>query len=157
MQLINENYLKEQFEKLQQDMDVIVFESIDSTSTFLKKITPKQKPIICLSEQQTQGRGRFNRPWHSPFGENIYLSLLVPIRKKLHQLSGLSLVVGLSMLHALKSYMQNHHLYIKWPNDIFYEDKKLAGNLIEVHSENAQACYLIIGVGINVNMRATEV
>ena len=129
-----------------------VLEKTTSTNDYLKTLTRKSKQIsICIAEAQTQGKGRLNREWYSPFGENIYLSMLYPFAKST-ELTGLSLIVGLAICNTIECIVQlkNHSLKVKWPNDVYLNNAKLAGTLIEIQSHD---CYqVIIGVGINVNM-----
>jgi BirA family transcriptional regulator, biotin operon repressor / biotin---[acetyl-CoA-carboxylase] ligase len=135
-------------------IDISIFECIDSTNDYLKlKTFPHNQSIkICLAEQQTRGKGRFNREWYSPFGQNIYLSCIYPFRKDISELAGLSLVASLAIVKTLQTYGLSDHLYAKWPNDVVYQNKKLSGCLIEIQAESHGASHAIIGVGINVNM-----
>jgi BirA family biotin operon repressor/biotin-[acetyl-CoA-carboxylase] ligase len=128
-----------------------IFDSITSTNDYLK--TVKKSPFICLAEQQTAGRGRLGRNWYSPFGLNIYLSCLWDFNKDISELSGLTLIVSLAVIKALNFYTKD--LKIKWPNDILYKDKKLAGILVEINAETHGNSQAIIGIGLNVNMRCT--
>ncbi len=129
-----------------------VFETIKSTNSYLKTSNHDETIKICLTEQQTQGKGRFNRDWHSPFGQNIYLSCLYPFKKDISELGGLSLAISLAILKSIQAEQQDSNILLKWPNDIVYNQKKIAGNLIEVSAEVHGMCYAIIGIGINVNM-----
>lgn len=133
-------------------IQIDIFENIDSTNYYLKNFIGTYSPQICIAEHQTKGKGRLNRSWHSPFGKNIYLSLLFPFQKDLSNLIGLSIVVGLAIIKALKYLGLDKELSLKWPNDIIFNSKKLAGTLIEVFSEANGLSYAIIGIGINVNM-----
>lgn len=130
-----------------------IFESITSTNDYLKSIKNNSNKIkVCMAESQSQGRGRFNRDWHSPFGQNIYLSLSYPFQQDISTLAGLSIVVGLSICRSLDElYQLPKATQIKWPNDIIYGDKKLGGSLIEIQAESHANCIVIIGMGINVN------
>ncbi len=148
-----------------------LFISIDSTNRFLKELSTKEYgssqkqndtsnsgPLapqalvaICCAEMQTQGRGRFGREWVSPFGENIYFSSRWQLNCCVSQLAGLSLVVGLALLSSLKAH-NIQDLSLKWPNDLYWQDKKLAGVLIEIIAETNGYVQLIIGIGLNVNM-----
>jgi BirA family biotin operon repressor/biotin-[acetyl-CoA-carboxylase] ligase len=132
-----------------------VYEEVDSTNDHVKKITdPKKKVTVCLAETQTQGRGRFQRHWHSPFAQNIYISLLYPFKKDISELAGLSLVIGMAICKTLEMCCQlPKPLLIKWPNDVMYDNKKLAGSLIEIQAQTHDACQVIIGIGLNVNMQ----
>ena len=132
-----------------------ILEKTDSTNEYLKKfISQNEKIRVCIAELQTQGRGRLNRQWYSPFGQNIYFSMLYPFQKVLSELSGLSLVVGLAICQSIESVvkLKNKMLSIKWPNDIFVDQCKLAGILIEIQAESNGFCQAIVGIGINVNM-----
>lgn len=133
-------------------IEVDVFESIESTNEYLKKFFPNKNNRICLSEQQTCGRGRLNRNWYSPFGLNLYFSCLYIFYKDISELTGLSLIVSLAVVKTLQSYLSKA-LKVKWPNDILYANKKLSGILIESQIDSRGGCSVIIGIGINVNMR----
>ena len=131
-------------------------EKIGSTNDYLKNVIVENKKIrICLAETQTQGKGRLQRQWHSPFGQNIYFSMLYPFQKDISDLSGLSLVTGLAVCHAIESVIDlgNEKLWVKWPNDVLANKRKLAGTLIEIQAESNGFCQVIIGIGLNVNMK----
>ncbi len=139
-------------------IDLHILNEIDSTNNYLKTLIGKNEKItICLAETQTQGKGQLDRHWYSPFGENIYLSMLYPVERPMHKLGGLSLVAGLSICHSLKSALdlKNAELNIKWPNDIFINRKKLGGILIEIQRKSPTHYDIIIGIGININMLET--
>lgn len=129
-----------------------VLEKIDSTNNYLKTLPPTKQVHVCLAEQQLAGKGRLNREWYSPFGQNLYCSYLYPIQKDVSELAGLSLVVGLAMQATVKAYSAEHAVKLKWPNDLIHEGKKLGGCLVEIQAETNGFCYAIIGIGINVNM-----
>lgn len=134
-----------------------LFETIDSTNEYLKKIKNVKQPVFCLAEHQTQGKGRFNRKWYSPFGQNIYLSCRFPFKKDVSELAGLSLVVGLVVRKTLKQFGLDDRLKVKWPNDIYYDNKKLSGVLIEIQAESHDGIsHAIIGIGINVNLLSSN-
>ena len=132
-------------------------ESIDSTNNYLNNHNKSATPHICIAEHQTRGRGRFSREWYSPFGKNIYFSMQYSIQQDISQLGGLSLAVGMIVCKAIeKACKLPNRLMLKWPNDITYNGKKLAGVLIEVRAEVNGNCSVIIGIGINVNMPITN-
>lgn len=105
----------------------------------------------CLAEYQSAGRGRQGRHWVSPFAANIYLSLLWRFPCGAEGLGGLGLAVGVSVLRAIQA-LGAKQLRLKWPNDLVYQDKKLAGVLIEMSSDASGGCYVVIGIGLNVRM-----
>lgn len=154
------------------NLEMSIFDSIDSTNNVLKKITANElsktknsnessnKILIAIAEEQTAGRGRFGRTWDSPYGENIYFSIKYPITKyssaSTSQLGAFSLCVSLCLVKVFEE-INIFDLKIKWPNDILYLDKKLSGILVELNqTNNLKAKHkehkeLIIGIGINVN------
>lgn len=151
--LLNRQNIKTKLRHRSIELDVI--EKIDSTNDYLKKFISQNKKIrVCIAETQTQGKGRLSRQWYSPFGENIYFSMLYPFAKDISELSGLSLVVGLAICQAVESVidLKGKHLKIKWPNDVLANQQKIAGTLIEIEAEFNGFCQAIIGIGINVNM-----
>ncbi|MAZ38916.1 MAG: biotin--[acetyl-CoA-carboxylase] ligase [Legionellales bacterium] len=129
-----------------------VFESINSTNQYLKDNNSQTAIHVCTAEQQTHGRGRLARKWHSPFGQNIYLSLAYRFKKDMSELMALSIITSLAIRKTLANYDFLSEPMIKWPNDIYYANKKISGNLIEIQAESNSDTRAIIGVGINVNM-----
>ena len=136
-----------------------IYNSIDSTNAEALRMVDvaRAAPFLVLAEQQMAGRGRRGRKWVSPFAQNIYYSLVLRIDDGLRQLEGLSLVVGLAVLQALRtSGIQD--AVLKWPNDVLVGRKKIAGILLELVGDPADICHVVLGIGINVNMqRAAEV
>lgn len=128
-----------------------LFKCLDSTNTWLKN--NGKCGDICIAEQQTAGRGRRGNQWLSPDAENIYCSVKWCFNTSPTHLSLLSLVVGLSIAKALEKIGLRGH-GVKWPNDIFWQGRKMGGILIEAISSSSQVMQqqLIIGFGLNVNM-----
>ena len=133
-----------------------LFASIGSTNQFLKELPLDSAIHFCCAETQTKGRGRFGRNWVSPFGENIYFSSRWEFNSPLSSLSGLSLVVGLAILASLKENQIENDIRLKWPNDLMWQNKKLAGILIEVIAETKGCAQIIIGIGLNVNTATVD-
>lgn len=134
-----------------------IFDQLPSTNTYLSERTLENAPsgAVCFAEQQTAGKGRRGRHWVSPFGSNIYLSILWRFQTGPMAISGLSLAVGVAVIRALKHhYTEAFHL--KWPNDIYYQDKKLGGILVEVSGESDGPCAAVIGLGLNIYLPETE-
>ena len=139
------------------DWPILVFDSIDSTNAeALRAIERGQAaPFLVLAERQTAGRGRRGRKWASPFAENIYYSLVLRIDGGMRQLEGLSLVVGLAVMQALRE-LGISGAGLKWPNDVLVGQKKIAGILLELVGDPADVCHVVLGVGINVNMQSAD-
>jgi BirA family biotin operon repressor/biotin-[acetyl-CoA-carboxylase] ligase len=149
---------KKKIESLLQDPSVTLemFETLSSTSDYLRdKTSPKNKEV-CLSEHMSKGRGRLGRSWISPFGRNIYCSLNLLFNKDICELSGLSLVVGILVANALESLDPDIKPFLKWPNDIYVNGQKMGGILIDLLAEAYGNARVIIGIGLNVNMKDVE-
>lgn len=108
---------------------------------------------VVLAEEQTLGRGRMGRHWLSPYGVNLYLSIL--LRPSLAQLQTLSIVTPLAVLDGLRT-AADIDCSIKWPNDIQAGGRKLAGILLESELSGSQPLFAIVGAGINVNYDTTN-
>lgn len=133
---------------------VFISDSLDSTNAEALRAIDRgvSAPFAVTAERQTAGRGRRGRQWISPFGENIYYSLVLRIDGGMRQLEGLSLVVGLAVLNALREAGVSV-AGLKWPNDVLANNKKIAGILLELVGDPADVCHVVLGIGINVNMR----
>lgn len=134
-----------------------VLSSVDSTNAeALRLLSEAQSlPYYVLAERQTSGRGRRGRNWVSPFGENLYYSLVVRVEGGMRQLEGMSLAVGLALLQVIRGCGVTE-AGLKWPNDVLVGERKLAGILLELSGDPADVCNVVIGIGLNVNMLATE-
>lgn len=113
--------------------------------------TATLSPQAWFAEAQTGGRGRRGRTWHSPYGRNLYFSLLHRFDIPLHRLAGLSIAVGLELAEMLADLgLQEHGL--KWPNDLYWRGAKLAGILIEARGESEGPASAVIGIGLNIDL-----
>jgi len=133
--------------QLDYDLDCYFFDSIESTNSFLANSPYETKTQLCVTREQTKGQGQHGREWVSQKDGSIIFS----IRKSFHEhtnVNGLSLVVGLAIIKSLEAQCQLPGLKIKWPNDIYFADKKLAGILMENNVYKGKQ-YVLIGVGVN--------
>lgn len=123
---------------------VEVVPSIGSTNTELmqRARAGRLEPVLLLAEQQTAGRGRLGRQWQSGAAASA-LTFSIGLVLAPTDWSGLSLAVGVSLVNSL-----HPELRLKWPNDVWWRDRKLAGILIETASLG-DARYAVLGVGIN--------
>lgn len=132
--------------------------SVDSTNELAKqeRLVGPAPAVVWLAEHQTAGRGRRGRQWLSPYGTNLYLSLAYRFDLPLMQLAGLSLAVGATLADRLCAYgLRGHGL--KWPNDVLWQSRKLAGILLEALGEHDGPAIAVIGVGLNVQIdQATQ-
>lgn len=126
--------------------DIQVFDSIDSTSNWVKG--QKESPVVCLAHKQTAGRGRHGQQWQSSSAENIYLSFSWEFEQTPAHIGLLSLWVGIVLAEVLEKQGVNDH-GVKWPNDLYWQQQKMGGILIEASNLSSQ---LVVGIGLNVNM-----
>ncbi|AOE50712.1 bifunctional biotin--[acetyl-CoA-carboxylase] ligase/biotin operon repressor BirA [Kangiella sediminilitoris] len=128
----------------------------DSTNEALKGEGFAHNRLV-IAEYQSAGRGRRGRRWVSPLASNLYWSLGWKTQLPVQQLGGLSLVVGLAIVEALRQ-LEVTGVELKWPNDIRFQGRKLGGILIELSGDMVGGLQVIIGVGLNVHMsdRVTE-
>lgn len=136
----------------QDRLGLTVLPSTDSTNDRLAAADPAQDPQAVLAEHQMRGRGRQGRAWHSPFGTNLYLSLAWTFPQWPPQLTALSLAAGVGVAAALDDLELS--IRLKWPNDLWCNDAKLGGILIEQRGEAGGSCRVVLGLGLNVAMRA---
>ncbi len=134
-----------------------VFHDIKSTNAYLLNLAKLDgvSGHACLAEQQRAGRGRRGRNWVSPFGGNLYLSLLWQFNAGATQLGGLSLAVAVAVLRALHT-VGLTRAGVKWPNDIIVNGRKLAGILLELSGEASGPCAVVMGVGLNIRTPKSE-
>lgn len=125
---------------------------VDSTNQYLlDQMMTLENGQSCLAEYQSAGRGRRGRHWVSPFGSNIYCSLYWRLESGLPATMGLSLAVGIAVVNALES-LGCDGLKLKWPNDVYWNDRKLAGVLVELSAQSGGAADVVVGVGINIDL-----
>ena len=132
--------------------NIYYFDSLDSTMDTAMQLGIKSaaEGTIVLSEAQSKGRGRLGRDWASPKYKGIYLSLILRPQIPPTQLPVLTLLTAVSICEALELSC-GLEVKIKWPNDIFINNKKLGGILTELNAEMDQVRFVVIGVGLNIN------
>ena len=135
-----------------------ILSSIDSTNSHLRELANRGEPngTVLIAEHQTGGRGRRGRRWVSPFACNLYCSVLWRFADVQHGLGGLSLAIGVALVDALES-IGVRGVQLKWPNDLLYNGRKLAGILLEMSGDPTGSGYLVIGFGINVAMSKYDI
>lgn len=136
---------------------VRIHDTLDSTNAeALRCVAMGQAaPFVVLAERQSSGRGRRGRQWISPFGDNLYYSLVLRVEGGMRQLEGLSLVVGLAVMRVLQAFGVKQ-VGLKWPNDVLIGNRKISGILLELVGDPADVCHLVVGIGINVNMQHND-
>ncbi|MDL2322784.1 biotin--[acetyl-CoA-carboxylase] ligase [Bacteroidales bacterium OttesenSCG-928-A17] len=133
--------------------NIIKIESCPSTNIYLKELAEKESPeegTVVISSEQTSGRGQAGNSWESEAEKNITCSILLqPGFLPLNQFFLLSEVISLGIKDTLNKYTDA--VSIKWPNDIYYQDKKICGILIENELMEQRFSRSIVGIGLNIN------
>lgn len=114
-----------------------------------------------VADQQTAGRGRrepggARRTWHSPPGVNLYMSTLLRSKLPPEEIAKITVAVGFSVAQKLRE-TTGVDLWLKWPNDIYVGDRKLAGILTEGVFEGGSFAAAVVGIGLNINLPAAEI
>jgi BirA family transcriptional regulator, biotin operon repressor / biotin---[acetyl-CoA-carboxylase] ligase len=132
--------------------NILIFDHIDSTNEEAKRVASlcPDKDFLIWSHMQTKGKGRNSNSWISP-KDNLYLSILTQGKEDISNISYLPFIMALAIGDVIKKYTNNADLVqYKWPNDVLYDGKKIAGILIETKiTNNNQTDWVIIGTGIN--------
>ena len=134
--------------------EVFTHDQIDSTNNEVERLLAngQNAPFAVLANQQNKGRGRMGRIWHSPKGGNIYLSIGFRPNIQAIRIRNFTLWQGLNICNFLRNYIGNGKIKIKWPNDIYFEGRKLAGMLTEASIDCERIKTLVFGIGLNVNV-----
>ncbi|MBK5075140.1 bifunctional biotin--[acetyl-CoA-carboxylase] ligase/biotin operon repressor BirA [Budviciaceae bacterium CWB-B4] len=152
IQLLDEQLIKQRLTEGR----VTVLPVIDSTNQYLmERLDQLQSGDACVAEYQQAGRGRRGRQWFSPFGANLYLSMFWRLEQGPAAAIGLSLVIGIVMAEVLRK-LGAEGVKVKWPNDLYLNDRKLAGILVELTGKTGDAANVVIGAGINLSMREPD-
>src|ERR1700724_575851 len=128
------------------------FFKVDSTNRVALELGHAGEPegAVILAEEQTAGRGRAGRGWHSERAAGIYVTLLLRPKLAPVQAPLLTMMAGLSAHSAIQA-QTGLAVDLKWPNDLLVRGKKVGGILTEMHAEPSQGRFVIVGLGLNVN------
>ncbi len=138
---------------------IYFFKSTPSTNILAKKLAEDGAPhsAAVIAADQTAGRGRLGKNWHSAAGKGLYCSLIVRPKLTIEDYPKITLAAGLGVAIAI-DHLTGVFSQLKWPNDIFINGKKCGGILTESSSLNepADGCYAIIGIGLNLDLVAAD-
>jgi BirA family biotin operon repressor/biotin-[acetyl-CoA-carboxylase] ligase len=129
------------------------FHTLDSTNSkaYQLALDGAEEGEVVVAESQEKGRGRLGRQWFSPPFLNLYLSVILRPKIPPHQASLITLMAAIATADAIQKFSGFLPL-IKWPNDILLRNRKVAGLLNEINSEMDRIHFVILGIGINLNM-----
>jgi len=133
------------------------FQTIDSTNSkaFQLALQGAEEGDVVIAESQEKGRGRMGRSWYSPPSSNLYLSVILRPKIPPQQAPLLTLMAAVATAEAIREFSGLRPL-IKWPNDILIRDRKVAGLLHEMQSGMDRIHFVILGLGVNLNMDETS-
>ena len=152
IQLLNEQTIASHLDQGR----LAVIPVIDSTNQYLlERMDKLHSGDACVAEYQQAGRGRRGRQWFSPFGSNLYLSMYWRLEQGPLAAMGLSLVIGIVTAEVLQA-LGASDVRVKWPNDLYLKDRKLAGILVELTGKTGDAAQIVIGTGINLAMNSPD-
>lgn len=135
--------------------NIYFFEETDSTNVQAKRLAEAgaEHGTLVIAKKQTAGRGRHGRVWESPDEKNVNFTLISRPSINPNKAPMLTLVMALSVAKAIEE-VAKMKVGIKWPNDIVLNGKKVVGILTEMSAKPDLICYVVIGVGINVDRQA---
>jgi len=137
---------------------LIVFNRLTSTNDFLKRLARRgaEAGTLVLADQQTAGRGRLGRPWQSPPHVGLWLSFIMRPELSLEFIGALPLAIAVVVAETLSA-ICGETFFVKWPNDILWQQRKICGILCEAQispmTNSNQLDYVVAGIGINVNQQ----
>lgn len=125
---------------------------VDSTNAALVRLVTEggEEGAVVLADAQRAGRGRLGKSWFSPPGVNLYLSVLLKPQINFSDARFFTLIGSIAIAETLEMY--GAKAQVKWPNDVLVADKKIAGVLAEIRLRDNQLDYVILGLGVNLNI-----
>ena len=137
--------------------DIRVFESTTSTNDVIEKLAHDgvKEGVVVLAESQTRGRGRLGRQWMSPAGKGLWFSVLLRPDLPPQATTQLTVASATALRRALAA-ETGLRPEIKWPNDILLSGKKVCGILTELSAEVDRVKYVILGIGVDVNLNTAD-
>ena len=135
-----------------------VYPSIGSTNVRARELGKAggEEGSLIVADEQTAGRGRLGRSFHSPPGSGIYFSIILKPEPMLEYPPGVTLAAGLGVAEGVGT-VTGQAPDIKWPNDLLMGDRKICGMITEMESMGDRTSFLILGIGVNVNLREEDI
>ena len=141
-------------------MKITRFKNIESTNSYLQNLLDEGENIadnVVVADFQTSGKGQGRNVWESEDGKNLLFSIALDMSfLKAEDQFLLTQMVSVAMINVLKNYLPEENLFIKWPNDIYFNNKKIAGILIKNEIKGMMLGTSIIGIGLNVNQTSFD-
>lgn len=133
--------------------EIISYKKVDSTNDIAYKLAEKRvkEGVVVLAEEQSKGRGRHGRHWVSPSKGGIYMSCILRPKIAPNEIPRITLLAAVAVAKAIRD-TTSLDVTIKWPNDITLDGKKICGILTEMKAEQDRVDFIVLGIGINVNI-----
>ncbi|EDM36317.1 putative biotin--(acetyl-CoA carboxylase) synthetase [Pedobacter sp. BAL39] len=140
--------------------NLIKLSEVDSTNNFLKMLVSKSEPLtegtVIMADHQFAGRGQVQNIWHAAAGMNLTFSILLkPVFLAIHKQFLLNMAISIGIRNGLR-YFVDRGISVKWPNDLYFEQQKTGGVLIENIISGSSYKAAVVGIGINVNQVSFE-
>jgi len=137
--------------------NLITLEKVDSTNSEAERhlAAGSATPLVILAREQTQGRGRRGRTWHSPAAGNLYSTFVFRPKLEPARLQDFTLWMGLNICELVANFCKLEP-GLKWPNDLLISGRKAGGMLTEARIDSDQVHDLVFGLGLNLNARAED-
>jgi len=137
--------------------DIRVFQETTSTNDVIEKLARDgvKEGVVVFAESQTKGRGRLGRKWMSPARKGLWFSVLLRPRLRPQAVTQVTVASATALARAIHS-QTGLRPEIKWPNDVLIHGKKVSGILTEMHAELDTVKYVVLGMGVDVNLNANE-
>jgi BirA family transcriptional regulator, biotin operon repressor / biotin---[acetyl-CoA-carboxylase] ligase len=138
--------------------EIISIDQTDSTNRDVLKLGQKggHEGWVVVARHQRHGKGRRGKVWSSPGGQNLYMSALLRPRISLKKASFLTIMATVAVAETLSDYIPKG-IFIKWPNDVMVNGKKISGILLEMGKDVNGEDFFVLGIGINVNCTRHEI
>jgi BirA family biotin operon repressor/biotin-[acetyl-CoA-carboxylase] ligase len=133
------------------------FEEVISTNEVARRLADRgaEEGTLVLAESQTAGRGRLGRQWFSPAGKGIWVSIVLRPAIQPPKAPNLTMVAAVAAAKAIAE-VSSLKAGIKWPNDVLINGKKVCGILTELKAETERIHYVVVGIGLNVNLSSED-
>ena len=134
--------------------EVLYYAETTSTNDIAIELAGRdaKEGTLVIADSQTRGRGRLDRKWVAPAGTSILASLILRPAIELSQVNRIVLITTISIIHAIRN-VTNLSALVKWPNDIVINGRKAAGILAESKTEKNSLNFVVVGFGVNVNIK----
>ncbi|NLI90026.1 MAG: biotin--[acetyl-CoA-carboxylase] ligase [Epulopiscium sp.] len=135
--------------------EIYRYEEVTSTNEVARNMAKEgaSEGLVVIADSQNKGRGRLGRSWQSPKGQGVWMSVITRPQIQVQDIPAITLITGLAVCKAIRQ-TTSLPAYIKWPNDIVVDGKKVCGILTQMSGDASKINYVIIGIGINVNIES---